>query len=200
MKAGAQAIYRAESRTQAVAAFRRFRARWGRSMAVWSGAWSKTCRNCSLSRLSQTPVAQTAHHQRERALLRRSPPPDSSHGVLCQRRKRESHHRLNSRDSTRNGKPAPSKVLHKPLDVTRSKHDLTRCRSCGTMGTGCGTTGSTNTIGCGNNTSFLCCAGCSNSKSAGGVSSPRILRLTSQLVFSSLAGATPDSLQFIGGQ
>ena len=72
------------------------------------------------------------------------------------------------------------------------KHDLTLHRSSGTRTAGCGTTGSTNTIGWGNNARFLSSEGCSNSKAVGGVSSSRILRLNIWPVFSSLAVATPD--------
>src|ERR1039458_3291685 len=39
-------------------------------------------------------VAQTAHHQRDRALLRGSSAPNSSHGVLCECRKRGPNHVL----------------------------------------------------------------------------------------------------------
>ena len=44
--------------------------------------------------LFPAPVAQPAHHQRDRTLLCRSPAPDSTHCVLCKRRKRGSHHLL----------------------------------------------------------------------------------------------------------
>src|ERR1039458_6941299 len=39
-------------------------------------------------------MAETAHHQRDRALLRRSAQTNPAHGVLCQRRKRGSYHLL----------------------------------------------------------------------------------------------------------
>src|SRR5579864_2431124 len=45
-------------------------------------------------RLPPASVAQTAHHQRHRALLCRSATPHSTHGLLCERRKRGSHHLL----------------------------------------------------------------------------------------------------------
>src|SRR6266566_2591062 len=38
-------------------------------------------------RLSPAPVAQTAHHQRDRALLRGSATENPTYGVLCERRK-----------------------------------------------------------------------------------------------------------------
>ena len=65
-------------------------------------------------------VAQTANRPRDRALLRRGLPPNPTHGVLCQCRNRGPHHTPFSRDSTWNGKPAPSTYLHRQLDVTRS--------------------------------------------------------------------------------
>ena len=45
-------------------------------------------------RLSPAPVAQTAHHERDRALFCRGPPPHPAHGVLCERGKRGPHHLL----------------------------------------------------------------------------------------------------------
>ena len=45
-------------------------------------------------RLSPTPVAKTAHHQRHRALLRRSSSPNPAHGLLCQCRERGPNHLL----------------------------------------------------------------------------------------------------------
>src|SRR5208337_852564 len=45
-------------------------------------------------RLFPASVAETAHHQRDRALLRGSATPHSSPGVLCERRKCGSHHLL----------------------------------------------------------------------------------------------------------
>src|SRR5438128_2134784 len=45
-------------------------------------------------RFSPAPVAQTAHHQRDRALLRRSSATHSPHGVLCECRERRSNHLL----------------------------------------------------------------------------------------------------------
>ncbi len=77
VKRGAQSIYKADSRSQAQAAFRRFRARW--SYEDEPGPWSA----------SSTWPAWTAS----------STP--------------------SSRDSTWNGKTAPSSYLHKLLDITR---------------------------------------------------------------------------------
>src|SRR5207237_1664163 len=44
--------------------------------------------------LSPAPVAQTAHHQRDRALLRGSATENPTYGVLCERRKCGPHHLL----------------------------------------------------------------------------------------------------------
>src|SRR6266700_8258361 len=44
----------------------------------------------ALLRLSTTPVAEAAHHQRDRTLFRRSPAPDPTHGGVHQRGKRGS--------------------------------------------------------------------------------------------------------------
>jgi hypothetical protein len=46
----------------------------------------------ALLRASVAPVAKTAHHQCDRALLRRSPPAHPAHGRVHQRRKRGSDH------------------------------------------------------------------------------------------------------------
>jgi putative transposase len=48
VKRDAQAIYGAESRPQAVAAFRAFRRRWQRHYAPMVRGWSAICRNCFL--------------------------------------------------------------------------------------------------------------------------------------------------------
>src|SRR5207237_8164963 len=45
-------------------------------------------------RPSPAPVAQTAHHQRDRALLRGSATENPTYGVLCERRKCGPHHLL----------------------------------------------------------------------------------------------------------
>jgi Transposase, Mutator family len=45
-------------------------------------------------RFSPSPVAKTAYHQRDRALLRGSAAENPAHGVLCERRKCGSHHLL----------------------------------------------------------------------------------------------------------
>src|SRR5207245_953350 len=45
-------------------------------------------------RFSPTSVAETAYHQRDRALFCRGPTPHPTHGLFCQRRKRRPHHLL----------------------------------------------------------------------------------------------------------
>src|SRR5581483_3294301 len=45
-------------------------------------------------RFPSASVAQTAHHQCDRALLRRSAPANQAHGLLCECRERGSHHLL----------------------------------------------------------------------------------------------------------
>ena len=63
IKAGAQAIYRAESRSQAESAFRRFRARWQRT---YPGMVKRLARDLaellSFFAFPLSPVAQIAHH------------------------------------------------------------------------------------------------------------------------------------------
>src|SRR5579864_6304553 len=67
---------------------------------AWPLSWSREkvrarlARVAVLLRFSPTPMAQTAHHQRDRALLCGSATPHSPHGVLRQRRKRGPHHLL----------------------------------------------------------------------------------------------------------
>jgi transposase-like protein len=95
VKAGAQAIYLAESRAQAVAALSRVPlalvsslSRDGRAAAAGSAGVAVVLR------FSPAPLAQTAHHQRDRALLCRSAQAYPAHGLLCQRRKRGPNHLL----------------------------------------------------------------------------------------------------------
>jgi len=72
VKTGAQAIYLADGATTAT-----------RSPGTPFGL-----------RLSPSLVAEAAHHQCNRALLRRSAPPNPPHGVLCECRKRRPYHLL----------------------------------------------------------------------------------------------------------
>src|SRR6202007_1802490 len=66
----------------------------------WPLSWSREkvrvrlARVAVVLRFSPTPMAQTAHHQRDRALLCGSATPHSPHGVLRQRGKRGPHHLL----------------------------------------------------------------------------------------------------------
>ncbi len=95
VKTGAQAIYLAPSRAQAEAAFSRLRMRW-RTGVRQRGAppGTRLAGTAVLLHLSPAPVAETAHHQRDRALLRGSATPDPAHGVLCERRKCGPHYLL----------------------------------------------------------------------------------------------------------
>src|SRR6266404_3069728 len=95
VKTGAQAIYLAEGRGKAETAFRSFGARWRRQ--YWRGgatAGTGLTGVAVVLRLSPAPVAQTAHHQRDRALLRGSATENPTYGVLCERRKCGPHHLL----------------------------------------------------------------------------------------------------------
>jgi transposase-like protein len=71
VKTGAQAIYLAPSRAQAEAAFGRFRMRWRREYGSVVRRLERDLPELlSLLHLSPAPVAETAHHQCDRALLR----------------------------------------------------------------------------------------------------------------------------------
>ena len=92
VKVGAQAIYRAETRSAAQAAFRRFRTRWHRCYPAMVGRLERDlARAAELFQFLASPVAQLAHHQHHRALLRRSTTTHTTHGLLCQCAKRGSH-------------------------------------------------------------------------------------------------------------
>ena len=84
VKRDAQAIYLAESRPQAEAAFRNFRARWRRAYGSNSPTGTRLAGAALVLRHAPTPVAQTAHHQRHRALFRRGPKENPSHGLFCE--------------------------------------------------------------------------------------------------------------------
>ena len=93
VKAGAQAIYRADSQRQASQAFRRFRARWQGHLPVDGEAVGEGfARIAHFLRLSQAPLAKAADHECHRALLRGSPPPHATDGLLRQRGQRRPHH------------------------------------------------------------------------------------------------------------
>jgi transposase-like protein len=93
VKAGAQAIYRAHSRTQAEAAFlsHPLATNLPRSGAA-TGA--RLTRVAVVLRFSSASVAQTAYDQCDRALLRGSAPARPADGLLCQCRKRRPNHLL----------------------------------------------------------------------------------------------------------
>src|SRR5437879_2390047 len=95
VKTGAQAIYLAEGRGKAETAFRSFGARLAAAVRR-GGATAGTGLTgvAVVPRLSPAPVAQTAHHQRDRALLRGSATENPTYGVLCERRKCGPHHLL----------------------------------------------------------------------------------------------------------
>jgi putative transposase len=79
VKAGAQAIYLAESRAQAEAAFRRFRARWQRPyLAMVKRLGRDLPELLSFFAFPRQPVAQAAHHQRDRALFCRGTTADQA--------------------------------------------------------------------------------------------------------------------------
>ncbi len=64
---------------------------------VWAGGAPPATRLAGTAlgvRFSPAPVAQTAHHQCDRALLRRSAAENPPHGVLCECRKRGPNHLL----------------------------------------------------------------------------------------------------------
>ena len=93
LKAGAQAIYLAESRAQAVAAFRVFRSGWCRTYpAMVRRLQHRSAGVAVVLRFPPASVAQTAHHQRDRALLCRGAAENPPYGVLCECRERGSHH------------------------------------------------------------------------------------------------------------
>src|SRR5438552_10745880 len=95
VKTGAQAIYLAEGRGKAETAFRSFGARWRRQYGAVVRRLEQDLPGVAVVlRLSPAPVAQTAHHQRDRALLRGSATENPTYGVLCERRKCGPHHLL----------------------------------------------------------------------------------------------------------
>src|SRR5690348_8872919 len=57
-----------------------------------SATGTRSARAAALLRSAATLVAESAHHQCHRTLLRRGPPPDAAHGRLHQRRKRGPNH------------------------------------------------------------------------------------------------------------
>jgi putative transposase len=95
VKTGAQAIYLAEGRGQAEAAFRRFRARWRKDYGSMVRRLERdSARTAGLFRFSPAPVAQAQDDQCDRTLLRRSSAAHPADGVLCECRERGPHHLL----------------------------------------------------------------------------------------------------------
>ena len=95
VKAGAQAIYSAESRVRAEAVFRHFRARWRRDYGSLVRRLERDLPQL-LSFFAFPPHLwrKLRTTQRDRALLCRGAPPYPADGLLCERRKCGSHHLL----------------------------------------------------------------------------------------------------------
>src|SRR6266567_2115026 len=75
----------------------------------------------ALLRLSTTPVAEAAHHQRDRTLFRRSPAPDPTHGGVHQRGKRGSDYLCDFQSLQRGlEKPHPPTIYTSSLTSPRS--------------------------------------------------------------------------------
>src|SRR5204862_1453486 len=84
-------------------------------------------------RLAPAPVAQTAHHQRDRALLRGSATENPTYGVLCERRKCGPHHLLHLPEIQPGMEnPHPQTIytssLTSPFECTASGSPVTPCR------------------------------------------------------------------------
>src|SRR6266567_1666081 len=81
----------------------------------------------ALLRLSTTPVAEAAHHQRDRTLFRRSPAPDPTHGGVHQRGKRGSDYLCDFQSLQRGlEKPHPPTIYTSSLTSPswRSPNDI----------------------------------------------------------------------------
>lgn len=83
-----QYLYRAEDRRQVLAAFRFFDVTGEPSTRLWPSGRSASARTTDFLPISSAPVAQAAHHERYRALLRRGALPHQAHGLLRQRGQR----------------------------------------------------------------------------------------------------------------
>jgi len=96
MKAGAQAIYLAESRAQAVVAFRALPLALGSSVLPrWSGGLQQDLPELlSFFACPGTCGANSVPPNVIERCFVRSPPPHPTHGLICQRRKRRPHHLL----------------------------------------------------------------------------------------------------------
>ena len=93
MKRDAQRIYLAATRAQARRAFERFRFHW---QALYPALVKRLERDLpellTFFDFPAAAVAQAAHHQRHRALLRRSPAPHPAHGPVRQCSQRGANH------------------------------------------------------------------------------------------------------------
>src|SRR5438067_3086328 len=94
VKTGAQAIYLAEGRGKAETAFQLRRPLAAAVRRGGATAGTGLTGVAVVLRLSPAPVAQTAHHQRDRAVLRGRATEHPTYGVLCERRKCGPHHLL----------------------------------------------------------------------------------------------------------
>src|SRR5260370_20323693 len=88
----------------------------------------------ALLRLSTTPMAEVAHHQRDRALLRRSPPTNTTDGRVHQRGKRGPHHLCDFQSLQRgleepHPRPIYTSSLTSPRNFSRGKRPVTACAS-----------------------------------------------------------------------
>src|SRR5690348_15233252 len=98
-----------------------------------SATGTRSARAAALLRSAATLVAESAHHQCHRTLLRRGPPPDAAHGRLHQRRKRGPNHLCDFQSfqpGLENPHPQPiyTSSLTSPLAVTHARADCSGCR------------------------------------------------------------------------
>jgi Transposase, Mutator family len=120
VKTGAQAIYLAEGRAHAEAAFRRFRARWLREYGPMVRHLERDLPELlsvfAFPRHLWRKLRTTNVIERCFVEVRRAEPGPWCALSTCKAWTASST--PSSRDSTWNGKPAPSTYLHKQLDVT----------------------------------------------------------------------------------
>src|SRR6266705_2468440 len=92
----------------------------------------------ALLRLSTTPVAEAAHHQRDRTLFRRSPAPDPTHGGVHQRGKRGSDYLCDFQSLQRGlEKPHPPTIYTSSLTSPRAEARLPLFRRVASMSAPC---------------------------------------------------------------
>jgi transposase-like protein len=122
VKTGAQAIYLADSRAYAESAFRRFRAPGGANTVPWCGAWDAICRNsCRSSPFPATYGRSCAPQMSSSAASWKYEDELGPWSALSMCKAWTASSTPSSRDSTWNGKPAPSTYLHRQLDVTKKR-------------------------------------------------------------------------------